>query len=304
MCDRPPLLPLLGVVVELRHCGLGPLRPPVRVAPRTPGRVVGHHDLVADEPGAYALEVLLVGGRPGELGLPAGELPQRRRQLGVGHLAGLLRPHVGGVELDRLQEGLDVADGERGRPVLDEVGLLRVGAHALGAEDHAEPLHARLAQVALLPPQRQSRLLEPLQHGSQPLVVLLSRAVDEHVVLDLEHPVQPGHHLLDPPVGFAGGGAATHAESLETEKAPRRPEAKELARLLLEHELMKAMDHVQARVLVATCEVVPELLRGGDGLVGLVDERVERPQVQVRPNLGPPALFMGSLPFLICNHKI
>ena len=67
---------------------------------------------------------------------------------------------------------------------------------------------------------------------------------------------------------------------------------------------MKAMDHVQTRVLVATFEVVPELLWGGDGLVGLVDERVERPQVQVCPNLGPPALLLGALPFLICNHKV
>ena len=158
--------------------------------------------------------------------------------------------------------------------------------------------------MALLPPQRQSRLLEPLQHGPQPPVVLFSHAVHQHVILDLEHALQPGYHLLDPPVGFAGGGAAAHAEPLEAEEAPGRPEAEELARLVFEHELMKAMDYIQTGVLVAASEVVPELLRGGDGLVGLVDERVERPQVQVRPNLGPPALLMGALPLLICNNQI
>ena len=89
---------------------------------------------------------------------------------------------------------------------------------------------------------------------------------------------------------------------LKRKRPPGAWKQKSLQFVLLEHELMKAMDHIQTGVLVATSEVVPELLRGGNGLVGLVDERVEQLQVRVCPNLGPPALLMGALPLQICNN--
>jgi hypothetical protein len=63
------------VVVELGHRGLSSFRSAVRIEPDLPGRVEGHHDLVADESLPDLLEVALVLLGPGELGLPPGLPP-------------------------------------------------------------------------------------------------------------------------------------------------------------------------------------------------------------------------------------
>ena len=57
--------------------------------------------------------------------------------------------------------------------------------------------------------------------------------------------------VLDPLLCLAGGGAAAHTEPLEPEETTWCSETEKLARLLLEHELVEAVDHVQAAVLVA-----------------------------------------------------
>merc|ERR1712082_476688 len=260
MRDWPPLrLPLPRYIISLSYCGTYPIRPVVHIEPGGPLGGVADQHRVADQ------HLLQPRKTPSALVRPF-KPDSLSRQLSewLSHIAVRFprtSSHIFTRELARLKKRLHLGLILRCRPSLNGLYLLWVGTHALLVEHVAKPDHLLFPQLALLLPQCQASLSEPLQHLSQPVIMFLPLAMHNQIILDLRHSLQSCQQLLNLVMTLTGGGRCTHHQPLVSEQPERRGENKQLPALLVNLQLMESMVQIQCNEPVRTLELMPQLLR-------------------------------------------